>query len=61
MYRSEKGATKALVSFTQPRHVRRAPGGRLGMVSVAKEEVMVARPSDAAAVAQRAGDAVGWK
>ena len=52
----EKGATKTLVSFTSPRHVRRAPGGRLGMVAVAKEEVMVARPADAAAAAARAGE-----
>ena len=52
----EKGATKALVSYTSPKHVRRAPGGRLGMVTMAKEEVMAARPGDAAAVALRAGD-----
>ena len=55
-YSREKGATKSLVSFTSPRHVRRAPGGRLGMVAVAKEEVMVARPADAAAAAARAGE-----
>lgn len=42
----ETHATKALVSYTSPRHVRRAPGGRLGAVVLACEEVMVARPQD---------------
>ena len=46
--RREKLATKALVSYTSPRYVRRAPGGHLGMVTMAKEEVMTARPSNVA-------------
>jgi hypothetical protein len=45
------------VSFTAPRHVRRAPGGRLGMVTIAKEDVMVGRPDDAAVLAAGAGGA----
>ena len=49
--RREKGATKALVSYTSPRYVRRAPGGHLGMVTMAKEEVMTARPGNVAATA----------
>ena len=47
-YSREKLATKALVSYTSPRYVRRAPGGHLGMVTLAKEEVMTARPGSVA-------------
>lgn len=43
---------KVNVSYTSPKHVRKPAGARLGMVTMDRESVIVARPDDVASIAQ---------
>ena len=52
----ERGATKTAVSYTDPKHLKRAPGGRLGAVIMTQERVWTGRPGDGQKVAAAAGE-----
>ena len=43
---------KVNVSYTSPKYVRKPTGARLGMVTIDRESVIVARPDDVATIAQ---------
>ena len=56
-YSRERGATKTAVSYCDPKHIKRAPGGRLGAVMMTQESVWTGRPSDGQAISAAAGQA----
>jgi len=45
---------KVDVSYTSPKFVRKPSGGRLGMVTIEREQVMTGRPDDSEAAAEEA-------